>query len=195
MKTLIGAMLCASAMLGWSAPPAVAADAGVQVDWNRTAPASGQVVDGAAVVTASDAGGAFPLVVMEDPHVTAPGYAVVGNVRYQGVAGRGYLEMWSVFPDGNRYFSRTVEDSGSMAALSGDSDWREFQLPFELGTGGAPSRLEIDVVLPAGTVSVGPLRLVPLDAASGGEGWWSARTGGLVGGTGGALIGVLGAVI
>src|SRR5207247_60213 len=70
-------------------------------------------------------------------------------------------EMWSVFPNGERFFSRTLATQGTLAALHGESSWRRFELPFFLsGTTQTPSRLEINLVLPGrGTVWLGPLRL------------------------------------
>ena len=51
---------------------------------------------------------------MEAPAVTGDSYAITGKVAYEGVEGDGYLEMWSVFPDGSRYFSRTLDDAGPL---------------------------------------------------------------------------------
>ncbi len=136
------------------------------------------------------------MVEIEGPAVGGSGYAVVGEVRYRGVEGRGYLEMWNVFPGGGRYFSRTLAAEGPMAALTGSSAWRGFNLPFYLEGAEPPSRLEVNVVLPAaGTVRVGPLRVVSLEDLEGGAGWWSDRTAGLVGGIGGALVGAFGATL
>jgi hypothetical protein len=103
--------------------------------------------------------------------------------------------MWSVFPDGARYFSRTLADRGPQAVISGDSEWRDFELPFYLrGSSQRPVRLEVDLVLPgAGQVWIGPLELTTPGATS--SAWWSERTGGWVGGIGGSLIGVTGAVL
>src|SRR4029077_11255407 len=103
----------------------------------------------------------FHLVTIDHPGVTAPGYAVLGEVRYQGVEGQGYLEMWSVFSNGQRFFTRTLATESALAALRGESTWRGFALPFSLSEAdGPPSHLEINLVLPAGgTVWLGPLRL------------------------------------
>ena len=50
------------------------------------------------------------ILVVEAPAVEGDAYAIHGRVAYEGVEGEGYLEMWSVFPDGSRYFSRTLEE-------------------------------------------------------------------------------------
>lgn len=167
---------------------ALAQDPVVRVDWVSTAPVSGEVVDGNVRITADAAGGTFLLVEIEAPDLGTVGYAVRGQVRYADVAGQGYLEMWSYFADGGQYFSRTMAADGPMAALSGTSDWRDFELPFYLQGAAGPERLAINVVLPgAGTVDVSPLELVRLDADPGSAGAWLTDRGI---GVAGALIGV-----
>ena len=178
---------------------AVAADEPVKtIDWTVTAPASGSVVDGAVRITADATGGSFPLVALAAPDLGRQGYEVRGNVRYSSVSGTGYLEMWSVFPDGGRYFSRTLDTTGSMAALTGTSDWRPFELPFFLQGGVPPTRLEINVVLPGGgSVDVGPLQIAKLAAGDVGRNgaWVSDQMLGAVGAVVGSMIGLLGATV
>jgi hypothetical protein len=167
-----------------------------KVDWSATPPTSGVVVDGSVSVQASGEGGTFPLATIEEPAVGGDGYEVVGRVRYQGVADGGYLELWSVFPGGGRSFTRTLAGSGPLAALDGDSGWREFRLPFSLeGASSMPSRLELNIVLgSAGHVWVGPVELVGLDGAAS-DAWWSPRDAGIAGGIAGSVLGVAGAAI
>jgi hypothetical protein len=138
---------------------------------------------------------------VERPAISSARYAITGQVRYDGVEGTGYLEMWNHFPDGGRYFSRTLATVGPMKSLSGSSGWRQFILPFFNKEGGPPpTRLEINVALPGrGTVYLGALRLVqyapnenPLAVA--GQ-WWSDQGGGLVGGIAGSILGCLGALV
>jgi hypothetical protein len=179
------------------AAPASARDT-VTIDWQHVAPLSGSVTGDTVTVTAGSSGGRFPLAVIDSPPVQTPGYVITGRVSYESVKGRSFLEMWSLFGDGSRYFSRTLGNAGPMAALSGTAGWRDFSLPFQLRNRDAvPARLEIGVVLSgAGTVHVGSLHLVsPGDAASGASQWWSARTAGLAGAVIGTLIGVLGALL
>ena len=177
------------------------------IDWSHTAVAGGVALPGEGPAGAmalqlrasGSAATSFHLVTLDHPPVTLPGYAVLGEVRYEGVEGQGYLEMWSVFPNGERFFSRTLAGEGALAALHGESSWRRFELPFFLsGTTQTPSRLEINLVLPGpGTVWLGPIRLErsspPAGTAVGG--WWSERFGSLVGAVLGSLFGVLGGVI
>jgi hypothetical protein len=180
----------------WIATPVFAQEPIATIDWTSTAPASGVVVDGAVRITTTS-GGTFPLAAVDVPDLGTTGYEIRGQVRYDGVAGTSYLEMWSVFPDGGRYFTRTLATDGPMAVLSGTSEWRAFELPFFLNGSSPPKRLEINVVLAgAGTVDVGKLELVPLPAGSGTDGaWLSQRELGLVGAVVGSTIGLFGALI
>jgi hypothetical protein len=138
---------------------------------------------------------------IDQPGITLPVYALRGRIRYEAVAATGYLEMWSYFPDGGAYFSRTLGDSGPMGALRGTSDWREMSLPFSAaGTPQRPSRLVINLVLPGkGKVWLGPLTLSqfrededPMPTAGA---WWTDRQGGMIGGIGGSVLGLIGALI
>ena len=180
----------------WTAAPALAQEPVATIDWTTTAPASGVVVDGAARITTTS-GGTFPLAAVDVADLGTTGYEIRGQVRYDDVAGTSYLEMWSVFPDGGRFFTRTLATDGPMAALSGTSDWRSFELPFFLNGSSPPKRLEINVVLAAaGTVDVGKLELVPLPAGAGTDGaWLTQRELGLVGAVVGSTIGLFGALI
>jgi hypothetical protein len=166
------------------------------IDWTNTTPASGEVVGGAVRVT-STSGGTLPLTAIDVTGLGTTGYAIRGQVRYRDVAGTSYLEMWSLFPDGGRYFTRTLATEGPMAALSGTSDWRAFELPFELNGSKPPSRLEVNVVMAgAGTVDVGRLELVNLALGAANDGaWLSPRDLGIAGAVGGMTIGLFGALI
>ncbi len=147
-----------------------------------------------------DAGPPLRLVEIEAPPIATRVYALRGTLRYEGVEGEGFLEMWSVFPDGSRYFSRTLAPSGPLRSLVGSSPWRTFVLPFESAAGfPAPARLEVNLVLPGrGVVELGPLELVAFapgedPLALPGQ-WWTTRHAGLVGGAVGLLLGTLGAL-
>src|SRR2546428_748635 len=185
--------------------PVVAQD--LTIDWSRTVVTAGVVRTGegpggtpALELRATATGPtSFHLVTIERPAVTGPAYAVTGQVRYDSVEGQGYLEMWTVFPDGQRFFSRTLATQGTLAALHGESTWRAFDLPFDLsGPSQVPSRLEINLVLPGrGAVWLGPLHLQQAAGATGTVrgAWWSERSGTLVGAVLGSFVGVVGAII
>jgi len=162
------------------------------VSWNEATPRSGEVVGDSVRIASSAAGGTFPLISFAPAIPRGDGYAVEGKIRYQGVMGDGYLEMWSDFPTGGRYFSRTLEPTGPRGIIAGDSDWRDFQIPFSTNGGPPPSRLDINLVLPgSGSVEIGPLRVVALD----GSAWWSDRTAGGIGATAGIVFGLIGAMV
>lgn len=116
--------------------------------------------------------GTLHLFDLEAPMIDADGYAVVGEVRYEGVKKEGFLEMWNHMPAekggtdiGVAFFSRTLDLSGPLAKLSGDSEWRPFQLPAFIndGSGRRPLKLTLNVVLPGeGTVEIRDLKLKTL---------------------------------
>jgi len=177
------------------------------IDWSRTVVTAGVVRPGegpggtpALELRATATGPtSFHLVTIDHPQIAGPRYVVSGEVRYQDVEGQGYLEMWTVFPDGQRFFSRTLAAQGPLAALHGESSWRRFELPFDMsGASQAPSRLEINLMLPGrGAVWLGPMHLqrATAQAEAGQGGWWSARSGTLLGAMMGSLVGVVGAII
>jgi len=132
------------------------------------------------------------LATIESPAITADRYAVIGSVRYGSVGGQGYAEMWSHFPDGSKFSTRTLAPSGPTGVISGSSGWRELRLPFDRSEADAsPVKLVINLHLPeGGTVHLSPLRLVqytPIPPRA----WWSSAAGGWIGGVGGTLLGVL----
>ncbi len=110
----------------------------------------------------------FPITTIENPGIAAQAFALRGRVRYENVTGTGYLELWTSYPSGARYFSRTLAETGPMQGLSGTSAWREFMLPFnQTGTREQPDRLELNVALPgAGTVYLDGVELIENPAAA-----------------------------
>jgi hypothetical protein len=159
---LTGALL---AVVGLASP----AWAEGQVTWTESEPITGSVVDGDLHLTIESAG-VHPLLVLDEPGVAPPRFALEGTIRHQDVEGTAYLEMWVVLPDGGRYFSRTLAEAGVLASMTGTSDARPFALPFELGEDGpTPSRLEINLVTEgAGEFWISPLTVVGGSAPSGG---------------------------
>jgi hypothetical protein len=196
MNARIGGAAAIAALVAFNLPGVVAAqEPMMEIDWAARAPASGEVVDGNVRLAADDSGGLFPLIAIDTPDLGRTGFAVRGRVRYTDVAGSGYLEMWSVFADGGRYFSRTLGTDGPMAVLTGTSDWRPFELPFFLEGAAPPNRLEVNVVIPAsGTIEIGPLEVVRFPEAGGGA-WLPDRAVGVIGAALGSTIGLLGALV
>lgn len=79
---------------------------------------------------------------IDQPAVTQNAYALTGEIRYENVAGRSYLETWNHFAsaDGDptppvKFFTRALNHTGPMAVISANSDWRPFQLPFFINVG------------------------------------------------------------
>jgi hypothetical protein len=142
---------------------------------------------------------AVTVLTIERPGVKGPRYALTGQVRYEGVEGAGYLELWNYFPDGSQYFSRTLAESGPMMRLQGTSGWRAFTLPFDATGAPPPTRLVFNVVLAGkGVVYLGPLHLADTPGAVGSSTVPTATVAsmaGLIGGVAGALVGGIGALI
>jgi hypothetical protein len=129
---------------------------------------------------------------LKNPGVTAIHYAIEGEVRYENVQGKSYLEMWNWFADGGMYFSRTLGNSGPMRHLEGSSGWRSFSLPFfSDAKSGPPTRIVVNVVFVGrGTVHLRGLKLYQYRS-----GWWTEQQAGWVGGIGGSIIGLLGGLL
>src|SRR5262249_55319860 len=158
---------------------------------------SGELLSGASVtmdgkvalkvVNTNDTPLQVQLLKLPKPGVTKQLYAIEGEVKYEGVRGTGYLEMWNYFPPikpgmpEGAYFSRSMGDSGELGKITGTSNWRRFKLPFDrTGSTAFPTRLEINLFLPAqGTVYLSQLKLVEYNgslkpkAAGATNVWWS----------------------
>lgn len=138
---------------------------------------------------------------LPDLDITAPRWALRGQIRCRGVSQRGYLEMWSVFPDGRKYFSRTLSPSGPSRALEGTQAWRRCVVPFfSRPNAPPPERIELNLVLPdGGAVDVGPMELITFEENENPlrppHTWWGHYGGALLGAGLGGGIGLLGALI
>ena len=164
----------------------------------------GSAFESLRVANAESAPRLVPLFAIDAPGVKAPRYLFRGEVRGQSIEGQAYLEMWSFFAGGARYFSRTLAQVGPMASLSGTFASRRFILPFTAEAGMAPERLTVSVAFPGrGTVLLSPLRLVELDPADDffndvvvlPGAWLTTPQIARAAGVGGGLLGLLGAVI
>lgn len=107
------------------------------------------------------------LVVLPQPGISSPIYALKGMVRHDNVEGDAYLQMNSDFGDKGVFFTKSLATSGPLGVLSGSSDWRPFVLPFYANQGdqvqGAPmipGEVTLALHLPgAGSVSIRDVRL------------------------------------
>lgn len=157
--------------------------------------------DKTALQITTDEACSVELAVIEKPTITSPRYLVKGWIKYEGVEGDGYMEMWNHFGE-QSYFSRTLGDGkGPMGKITGTSGWRVFLLPFTAEEGMKPDRLEINLVLAGkGKVTVTDVRLVDIGAVEKGLGaaWWTQRQSGWIGGgvgCFGALLGMLASLL
>ncbi|MCC7375071.1 MAG: hypothetical protein IT581_10465 [Verrucomicrobiales bacterium] len=175
---------------------------------DRGASAGGQVVtlDGRSVLkleNTNDEPRQVHLLTLPKPGITKSYYVVSGEVKYESVRGTGYLEMWSCFAPATKgqpeaqYFSRTLGTSGRMGHLTGTSDWRPFELPFNsAGAKEPPIRLELNLHLEGrGTVYLSALTLKEFDKPSWVLEWWTPKSTGMLGGIFGATFGLLGASV
>jgi hypothetical protein len=190
-----------------------------EFEWQKLS-ASGELVGGMPVTmdgksalkisSTNDSGLQVQLLRITNPPISKMLYAITGEIKYEGVKGDGFLEMWNCFPPDkpgmfeNKYFSRTLAASGDLGKITGTSGWRAFNLPFDrTGSKTQPTRLEINLVLPGqGTVYIRPIKLVEYEGDLGlqktkgaGSAWWSDRAAGWIGGIGGSVLGCLGSIL
>jgi hypothetical protein len=161
---------------------------------------SGTTFESLRVTNPDGAPRTIPLFAIDGPGVKAPRYLFRGEVRGEGIEGQGYLEMWSFFAGGGRYFSRTLAQAGPMASLSGTFGFRPFILPFAAEPGMSLEKLAVNVALPGrGTVTLANLILVELEAGdeffTKAGAWLMPRQISLFGGIGGSILGLLGALV
>jgi hypothetical protein len=104
---------------------------------------------------------------IEKPAATQRAYMLRGKVKFEGVGGEGFLEIWNHFPEPKKgaYFSRTMAETGPMGKLRGDSPWKDFILPFNFDDASfpMPEKIQFNVFLPQnGTVWLSDVELVEL---------------------------------
>lgn len=190
MRAVVAGVLMALTIAG----PASAQAVVQTVDWSRTSPLSGTLEDGVVVVDAGP--GTHPLTVIRSPQVTGADILVTVEISWDGLDQPGFLELWAVLDDGSRFFSRTLDATGEGVMKSSGSG--TLQLPFFLD-GAVPAALELNVVLPSGgRVEIGSVELIDFGISAQPESddaWWTAETAGIVGGVGGAIVGLFGAAI
>jgi len=190
-----------------------------EYDWQKLS-ASGELPGGSPVtidgksavkiVSTNDTGLRVQLLQITNPPISKMLYAIAGEIKYEGVKGDGFLEMWNCYPPAkpgmfeNKYFSRTLDASGELGKITGTSGWRAFTLPFDrTGSTAKPTRLEINLILPGqGTVYLGPIKLVEYEGDLGlkkpggaGSVWWSDQATGWIGTIEGCVLGGLGGLL
>lgn len=189
----------ASAPVTWN--PTTPADSPVKVEWLESA--EGRVLQ---LDNPTDAPASVTLTSIETPKLDSEYYAIDGQVKYTLGDQPGMLEMWSHFPakqnaQPTAFFARTLADSGLLSKLSGDSDWRDFRLPFNSeGAHAPPEKLVINLHFGGkGTVQLKPAalnnypnvgRLLTEFGA-----WWPVTWSGWIGGGAGAFFGCFGGLL
>jgi hypothetical protein len=105
---------------------------------------------------------------LDDPGITESKWMFSGEVHYEKVQGKAYLELLNHLTDGQTYFSRTLSPDGPMAWITGNSGWRPFALPFNAWKfGNRPTRIVFNVVLPQrGVIDLSPIEVHEGFAAS-----------------------------
>ena len=107
------------------------------------------------------------VVVLPQPGISSPVYALKGMIRYDEVEGDAYLQMNNDFGEKGVYFTKSLGASGPLGKISGSSEWRPFVLPFYANQGdqgaGAPlipGEVTLALHLPgAGSVSIRDVEL------------------------------------
>ncbi len=138
------------------------------------------------------------MLIVDKPPVPSHHYQLRGRIKYDNVDGVAFVEMWSRFPDGGQFFTRTLADAGPMSKITGSSPWRDLALPFFSKPGILPDKLWVNLVLPGkGKIYLTPLELAGLDddAQTNRPAWWTEPQAGLAGGIAGGCLGTLGALI
>lgn len=143
------------------------------------------------------------LIDIDAPGITAPVYALKGEIAYTNVDGGAYLQLDSHFGEHGTFFSKTLAYDGPLARIVGNSDWRDFTLPFFATTEDGsphltPEKLSLSVFLPGrGEVRLRNLAIYEYAADEHplSSGAHSGIVAGLYGGIAGAVVGLWGALI
>ncbi len=107
------------------------------------------------------------LVVLPQPGLSSPVYALKGMVSHEGVEGDAYLQMNNDFGERGVFFTKGLAPTGPLGKLTGSSDWRPFILPFYANQGASqagetmiPVEVTLALHLPGeGSVSLRDIRL------------------------------------
>lgn len=102
----------------------------------------------------------MPLVDVASPPVSGHQYVVRTTVRYEGVVGPAYFDMWNHFTDGGAYYTRNLAPTGPTGHFEEQSGEREVMLPFTAEPGMVLERLTIALVMPGkGKIWIKPMEI------------------------------------
>ena len=73
---------------------------------------------------------------LDRPQVESEAHAIRGRIRVEAVSGNAQFEMWTCFGDDSDWYSLTLVSS---KASGQQSEWLDFEVPFDLGGEYAPS--------------------------------------------------------
>ncbi len=99
------------------------------------------------------------------PQLNRAVFSVRGHVRYSSVEDEAFIEVRAVYADGFTLDARTDHPQGLGAPLTGDSEWRPFELTLSGHEGERPERIEIRLIMEGrGGVVFSAIRIVELSA-------------------------------
>lgn len=136
----------------------------------------------------------------EVPMISTQAYVLSGLVKYSNVEGDAFFDMWSYFPDGSHYFSRTLASTGPLQSLTGTSDWRPVQLPFSFQNSSVqPSRVTLSLVMPdKGTIWLNNFEFREIESLASignSNAWWTGSVGAWIGTIVGCSLGLIGTIV
>lgn len=99
------------------------------------------------------------------PQLESAVFALRGQVRYSSVDGEAFIAVHIIYADGVTLDARSDHPQGLGAPLTGDSEWRSFEVVMSGHEGERPERLEVRLIMPGrGGVVFGAIRVVELSA-------------------------------
>jgi hypothetical protein len=75
------------------------------------------------------------------PHLERCMITYRAQMKTEGLAGEGYLEMWCRLPGRGEFFSKGLDH-----AVTGTNDWASYEIPFYLKKGQSPDLLKLNLV-------------------------------------------------
>ncbi|WP_372369221.1 hypothetical protein [Candidatus Uabimicrobium sp. HlEnr_7] len=83
----------------------------------------------------------FSLFTLVPPSLENSAVIYETSIKSEGIQ-KAYLEMWMVFPNGKKYFSRGIQNP-----IRGTQDWKKISIPFLLKASQNPSSIELNIIV------------------------------------------------